>query len=78
MSDNILTVYDENDNPKDYKILLVLEDDYKYIIYTDLNNYNIKKSLYAIKLSSLESTEPLYINDEEWKKLEKEYLNLIK
>ena len=78
MGENILTIYDENDNVKDYKILLVIENDYKYIIYTDLNNYNIKKNLYAIKLNSLESNETLFINNSEWKMLEKEYNNLIK
>lgn len=78
MENNILTVYDENNNAKDYKVLLVIEKDYKYIIYTDLNNYNIKKNLYAIKLSSLESTEPVFINSTEWEMIEKEYQNLIK
>ena len=78
MGNNILTIYDENNNAKDYKVLLVIENDYEYIIYTDLNNYNIKKNLYAIKLSSLESTEPIFINDTEWEMIEKEYQNLIK
>lgn len=78
MGNNILTVYDENNNTKDYKVLLVIESDYKYIIYTDLNNYNIKKNLYAIKLKSLDSNEPIYINDTEWKMIEKQYQTLIK
>ena len=78
MNENILTVYDTNNNAKDYKILLVIEKDYKYIIYTNLNNYNIKKDLYAIKLNSLEETEPIYINDSEWEMLIKEYNNLVK
>ena len=47
-------------------------------IYTDLTNYNIKKNLYAIKLNSLESNEPIFINDSEWQMIEKEYQNLIK
>ena len=78
MGNNILTIYDENNNTKDYKVLLVIENEYRYIIYTDLNNYNIKKNLYAIKLKSLDSTEPIYINDTEWKTIENEYQNLIK
>lgn len=78
MGENILTIYDEDNNTKDYKILLVIEKDYKYIIYTDLNNYNIKKNLYAIKLNSLESKEPIFINDSEWKMIYDEYQNLIK
>ena len=78
MNENILTIYDENNKSKDYKILLVIEKDYQYIIYTNLTNYNIKKDLYVIKLDSLDSKETLYINDSEWKMIEKEYNNLVK
>ena len=78
MNENIITIYDENNIAKDYKILLVFENNYKYIIYTNLNNYNIRKNLYAIKLNSLDSNETIFINDSEWEMLEKEYNNLIK
>ena len=78
MGENLLTIYDQNNNAKDYKILLVIEKNYKYIIYTDLKNFNIKKNLYAIKLKTLDSQEPVYINDSEWEMIEEEYQNLIK
>ena len=78
MNDNIITVYDKNNNQKQYKILLVIEKDYYYIIFTNLNNYNIKENLYAVKLKCLNDTSPLLINDNEWLILEQEYLNLIK
>ena len=77
MSENIITIHDNN-TEKQYKILMVIEKENYYIIYTDINNYNIKKDLYAIKVNSLESTESLPISDEEWKMLEIEYQNLIK
>ena len=77
MKDNIITIYDDI-GKKDYKVLLVIEKEYYYVIYTDISNENIKKDLRAIKLKSLDSKEPLPISNDEWKMIEKEYQNLIK
>ena len=77
MNENIITTYD-NKNEDKYKILLAIEKENYYIIYTDLKNYNIKEDLYAIKLNSLDSEEVLPISDDEWKMLEYEYNNLVK
>ena len=77
MNENIITIYDQNNNPEQYKILLIIEKKYKYIIYTDIKNRNIKNNLYAIKVSSLKELKPLKINDSEWQMIEKEYNNSI-
>ena len=78
MSENIIKIYDTNNNYKDYKVLLTIEKDYFYVIYTDLENNNIKENLYAIKLKSLDSNDTIPIDDLEWQIIEEEYNNLLK
>ena len=76
MNKNIITIYD-NENILKYKILLVIKKDYNYIIYTDLNNENINKNLYAIKILDFNDQSPLPINDDEWQMINNEYNKLI-
>ena len=78
MNENIIKIYDNNDFEKEYKILLVIEKDYYYIVYTDLNNYSIKKDLSVIKVDSLEHGNIITMDDNDWKMIEQEYNNLIK
>ncbi len=75
---DIITLYDENNQTKDYKLLLVIDKDFKYIIYTDLDNNNIKNDLYAIKVKSLNNNEEtISINDSEWNMIEEEYNKIV-
>lgn len=75
MNKDLITIYDSNNNKKEYKMLFIIEKDYKYIIYTDINNNNLTKNLYAVKVKDKECLE---INDNEWKMIEKEYHKLLK
>lgn len=77
MNENIITIYDNENNKKDYKILLIIEKEYYYIIYTDLKNTNIKKNLNVVKVSSLDKLDIIPMNNNDWKIVEKEYKNLI-
>ncbi len=80
--DNIIEVYDENNVKKEYKLLLVIEKEYKYLIYTDIDNNDIRKNLYAVKVKSIDNiNDTIPMKDEEWQMLENEYnklLNVIK
>ena len=77
MNENVITIYDNENNKKDYKILLIIEKEYYYIIYTDLKNTNIKKNLNVVKVSSLDKLDIIPMNNNDWKIVEKEYKNLI-
>ena len=77
MNENIITIYDNENNKKDYKILLIIEKEYYYIIYTDLKNTNIKKNLNVVKVSSLDKLDIIPMNNNDWKIVETEYKNLI-
>ena len=78
MNKDILTIYDNEGNTKDYKLLLVIDKEFKYLIYTDLDNINIKKNLYAIKIKDLNrSADTLPIDDNEWEMIEETYKKLI-
>ncbi len=64
---------------KEYKLLLIIQKDYYYIIYTDINNTELNKNLYVAKVDSLENiNSTLPINDLEWLMLEEEYTKIIK
>ena len=78
MNENIITIYDAKNNKKDYKILLIIEKKYCYIICSDINNPSIKNNLIVVKLVSLDNLEILPISDDEWKSLEDEYTDIIK
>ncbi len=74
---NILTLYDNNQKI-DYKMLFVLDKEFKYIIYTDLDNMDLNK-LYAIKVKALNNNEEtIPITDEEWTMIETEFNKFIK
>ena len=77
MNKNILTIYDNNDNIKKYKILLVIKKDYNYIVYTNIDNENIKKDLHVVKVLNLEDLSILPISDDEWNMIYNEYNKLI-
>jgi len=77
MNNDILTVYDDNQK-KDYKLLFVINQEYQYIIYTDLDNDDLTKNLYAIKVKSLkDNSNTIPITNEEWLIIEKTYNKLI-
>ena len=76
---DIITLYDENNNKKDYKVLLVINDEYKYIIYTDIDNKDLRNNLMVAKVKSLDNlSETLQINQDEWKYIENKYKEIIK
>ena len=76
---DIITLYDENNNKKDYKVLLVINDEYKYIIYTDIDNKDLRNNLMVAKVKSLDNlSETLPINQDEWKYIENKYKEIIK
>ena len=77
MNENVITIYDNENNKKDYKILLIIEKEYYYIIYTDLKNTNIKNNLNVVKVSSLDKLDIIPMNNNDWKIVETEYKNLI-
>lgn len=75
---DIIKIYDENNNPKEYKVLLIIDSEYKYIIYTDPSQKEIDKGLMVAKVKSLENVnETIPISDDEWKMIEKEYQKLL-
>ena len=76
---DIITLYDENNNKKDYKVLLVINDEYKYIIYTDIDNKDLRNNLMVAKVKSLDNlSDTLPINQDEWKYIENKYKEIIK
>ncbi len=77
MNRDIIILYDDNEK-KEYKLLMVINKEYKYLIYTEIDNFNPEKKLYAIKTKALKSgEETIPITDEEWTMIEKVYTNLI-
>ena len=78
MNNDIITLYDENNLKHEYKLLFVIDKEFKYIVYTNVDNYNIKKDLYVIKVKSLNNNEKsIPITDDEWKMINDEYQKLI-
>ena len=75
MNKDIITIYDNDNNKKEYKMLFIIEKEYKYIIYTDLENNNLFKKLYAVKINKDNNT--LEINNDEWQMIENEYQKLL-
>ena len=77
MNDTI-TLYDENNQTKEYKLLLIIDNDFKYIIYTDLDSNDLKDNLYAIKVKSLNNNEEIIpITDSEWIMIKEEYNKIV-
>lgn len=71
-------LYDDEGRKKEYKVLLIIDEGYKYIIYTDIENDDPKKNLMVAKVKSLDKLdESLPITDDEWKMLEDNCLQII-
>ena len=69
---------DSNNQKKDYKLLLVIDKEYKYVIYTDINNTDINSDLYAIKIKEFNNNEEtIPIDDNELKMIENKLKELI-
>ncbi len=78
MNNDLITLYDSNNQKKDYKLLLVIDNEYKYVIYTDIDNTDINKNLYAIKIKEFNNNEEtIPISDTEWEMIENELKKLI-
>lgn len=78
MNNDIISIKGADGNFKDYRILLVLNHEYKYIIYTDLGNTNFKENLYVAKVKTLDNlNETLELTDDEWQLVEEEYKKII-
>lgn len=78
MNKDIITLLDEDNKPTDYKLLMVIDKEYKYIIYTDIDNQDIKKDLYVIKTKELkDNEESISITIDEWNMIEKTFNKLI-
>ena len=76
--DNIIEIYDENNEKKEYQLLAIIDKNYKYIIYTDIENKDFKNNLYAIKVNNIDDiSDTIPITDDEWEFIEKEYKKLI-
>ena len=76
--EDIITLTNENNEEKDYKLLFVINKEYQYLIYTDLYNTDYKSHLYAIKTRDLDTDEEILpISDSEWDMIEKTYNKLI-
>ena len=75
MNKDIITIYNNDNNKKDYKLLFIIEKEFKYIIYTDLDNNDMFKDLYAVKVNKDDNS--LEISDNEWQMIENEYKNLV-
>lgn len=78
MGEDVLTIFDEN-GKEEYRLLLIIEKEFKYIVYTNKENIKVDKDLYAIKVKSLNDNEDILpISDNEWKMIEQEYQKLLK
>jgi uncharacterized protein YrzB (UPF0473 family) len=78
MNKDIISLYDENNQKKEYKLLMIISKEYKYLIYTDIDNMDLNKNMYAIKTKELNKLEEILpISEEEWKTIEEEYNKII-
>ncbi len=67
----------ENNVEKEYCLLLTIDN--KYIIYTDIDNHNINKNIYVIKVESINDNQSILpITDDELNIINQKYLELIK
>ena len=78
MNKDLVTITNENNEKHDYKLLMVIDKDFKYLIYTDLDNPDYKKNLYAVKVKSINNNEEtIPITDSEWEMIENEYKKIV-
>ena len=78
MNKDLVTITNENNEKHDYKLLMVIDKDFKYLIYTDLDNPDYKKNLFAVKVKSINNNEEtIPITDSEWEMIENEYKKIV-
>ena len=78
MRNELITIQNANGEKKEYKILAVIDKDYKYIVYTDTENIDYKSNLYVAKVKRIDKIEEtLNISDDEWIMIEKEYKKIV-
>ncbi len=77
MKDDLITIYKDG-KEIEYKLLMIIDKEYKYIIYTDKDNNELDKNLYVAKVNSIdEIDETLPLSDDEWVMVENEYKKVI-
>ena len=77
MKNDIITIYTNNQR-KDYHLLMILDKEYKYVIYTDIENKDLDKNLYVAKVKSIDKLdETMPISDDEWSMIEEEYHKIL-
>ena len=75
---NTIKIYDENNEIKEYKVLLIIDKEYKYIVYTDIDNNDFNKDLMVAKVKSLDNVnETIQIDEKEWEMIEDYYKKAI-
>ena len=75
---NTIKIYDENNEIKEYKVLLIIDKEYKYIVYTDIDNNDFNKDLMVAKVKSLDNVnETIPIDEKEWEMIEDYYKKAI-
>ena len=78
MKEELITIIDENNQKKDYKVLLIIDKEYKYIIYTNIDNNDLRHNLYVAKVKSLDNiNDTMEITSSEWEMIEKEYQSIL-
>ena len=67
----------ENNTEKEYRLLSIIDN--KYIIYTDIDNINIYKDIYVVKVNQVgDNQNTIPISDEELKIVNQKYLDFMK
>ena len=67
-----IVVYDEFNNPKECKVLAVIQN--KYIVYTDINNKDYSSNLLASKFDEFSKDLTLHpLDNVDWIIVEEEY-----
>ncbi len=73
-----LSIIRQNGQRDEYKLLCIIEKDYKYIIYTNKDNVNIKENLYVAKTKYANYLEEILpMDDNDWEIVNQEYLSLL-
>lgn len=77
MNKDIITIYDNDNLPKEYKLLMVIDNEFKYIVYTDTENDNLNKNIFVTKIQDFNSNETLSITDDELNMVNNKYQEII-
>lgn len=77
---DIIKVYNENNEEKDYILLAIFTINGKqYIVYKDINNESINENLLASRIDEFSKDMKLFpLSDKEWDMVSDEYQKLIK